>query len=163
MPGRLPGRGARRPPSFGAPTATLDRAPGEPVMGDPLSVPEDPGIGYGIAPAVPASEDALDVSLASVASFVPAGYADYDEDAVVWWEPPADLQGVARLGIVHTDESCPLVILRVLDDAGETETVGSFDHVLSLAQWINRVCDITPCIANGVVQATRDAAQRTAG
>ena len=72
-------------------------------------------------------------------------------------------QGAARLGVAHTDESCPLVILRVMDEAGETEIAGSFDHVLSLAQWISRVCDITPCIANGVIQATREASRRAAG
>ena len=51
----------------------------------------------------------------------------------------------------------------VMDEAGETEIAGSFDHVLSLAQWISRVCDITPCIANGVIQATREASRRAAG
>ena len=163
MPGRLPGRGVRRPASFGTPTATLDREPGAAVLGDPLSVPEDPAIGYGVAPAAQTGEDALDVSLASVAAFAPAGYVEYDESAVVWWEAPVDLQGAARLGVAHTDESCPLVILRVMDEAGETEIAGSFDHVLSLAQWISRVCDITPCIANGVIQATREASRRAAG
>ena len=159
MPG-LPGRGVRRPPSFGTPTATLDREPGVAVLGDPLSLPEDPTAGYDVAP-----EDAPEAPLASVAPFTADDFEqEYDEGKVVWWEPPAELQGCARLGVVHTDESCPLVILRILDDAGGYREIrGSFDDVLLLAQWIAKVCDITPCIANGVIQATRDASRRTAG
>ena len=84
------------------------------LLGDPLSVPEDPAIGYGVAP-----EDAPEAPLASVAPFTPGdAEQEYDESKVVWWEPPAELQDCARLGVVHTDESCPLVILRILDSQG---------------------------------------------
>jgi anti-sigma regulatory factor (Ser/Thr protein kinase) len=49
-------------------------------MGDPLSVPEDPAVGYGVAP-----EDAPEAPLASVAPFTPDDVEqEYDENHPPW-------------------------------------------------------------------------------
>jgi hypothetical protein len=159
------------PPSFG--TATTARPVAQPpagaVLGDPLSVPDlplgsapdtDPEPSYGqIAEEPPQPGPAL-YGLASYGH-------QYNENDVVWYQLPPELAEDCAFGIVHSDEQCPLFILRVLDEDSSSlnEITGSPEHMLGLAQEIVKVHKTLVCVAQGMTAsgARGEAARREAG
>lgn len=121
------GLGPAPPTGFGAPAGT--------VMGDPMSVPEEPLGGE--------------------------QYPD-EEPEPLWLKLPAELAAYFDLGFCHTDIICPYVVLRVRDDATQApvEVCGPPSAFLGLAQLIAALCEAVPCLAHG---AGGEAAHREAG
>jgi hypothetical protein len=142
----------QRPAAFGVPAGA--------VMGDPLSVPEDPGLGADIGGDVGAG-----LAAAPLFGFPPVADAGYDEGGIAWFELPIDFVTYAKLGIVHTNDTCPCVILRVTEQEDiQAELIGPPEQMLDLAGAIVRLCKIIPCVASHMTNGARgDAAYRAAG
>jgi len=114
------------PAAFGAPTV---------VMGDPLSVPEQP---------------------------IAAGEPD-EEPEPLWLRLPAHLAPYFDLGFCHTDELCPYVVLMVREDGDRARCVevgGPPEAFLELAGVILALCRSVPCLSHA---GCGEAAQREAG
>jgi hypothetical protein len=144
--------GPGRPAAFGVPAGA--------VMGDPLSVPEYPSLGADVG-----GESGAGVSAAPLFGYQAVADPGYDEDGIAWFELPIDFTTYAKLGIVHTDDACPCLILRVTEQEDlQAELVGPPEQMLDLAGAIVRLCKIIPCVASHMANSARgDAAYRDAG
>jgi len=77
----------------------------------------------------------------------------YDEDAIWWTELPPRIADVARLGLVHTEAQCPVMILRVRDtgSGGLNEITGPPEDLLALATAIVNANRQIACFARGAM------------
>jgi len=106
----------------GRPAPARPQTFGAPVMGDPLPVPEQP-----IHPE-PAPEDA----------------------EPLWLKMPPELADFFDLGFVHTEHSCPEVVMRMRDDmpnGNQVELTGPPYAFAGLARVIVALCESVPCLA----------------
>ena len=119
MPSIQP-RGLRRAPPPGP-----MRGP-TPELGNPLTVPERELPGYG--QAGPGTEA--------------------DDPEHLWLKMPPGLAQFFDVGFVHTENSCPEIIMSVRDDDGQVNLSGPPYAFAGLARVIVALCESVPCLAS---------------
>jgi hypothetical protein len=124
----------RLPPSVRRPVPPLEFGETTPGMGDPTSVPEDPNIGYRSPPPQP------------VRPIQQAQQPDYGPPLLV--HLPAHLACYFQVGFAHSDEICPLIVFRVMDEeTGRwTEITGPAEDFMSVARTLAGISSHVPCI-----------------